>query len=208
METAQPPLTILPILDCSMLEKFSLDSSQKDSCINLYLLSLVLPQPDTILSKNLPAPSSRQLSGPCEVTSSPCWISPIPLASVHRANAPAPDHLGGPPLNSLQFTNVFMLGHGGCHWMWWCRCITSLDLQVMFQSSDVYEIPHCFPIYYLLAVFLFNTVSLPLIFHVPTALLKVPGNPSTIGKNEGILCPETGKELFAPFSFIYILYTH
>lgn len=58
------------------------------------------------LLSNLPARSSRQLSGPCEVTSCPCWMSPIPLASVHRASAPAPDHLGGPsteltPMSSL-----------------------------------------------------------------------------------------------------------
>lgn len=45
---------------------------------------------DSIFSKNLPACSSRQLSGPCEMTSPPCWMSPIPLAPAHRAGAPAP----------------------------------------------------------------------------------------------------------------------
>lgn len=134
-------------------------------------------------------------------------MSPISLASVHMGNAPAPDHLGDP---STELTPVYqcLLPAEACKtplmWHYRCRCITSLGLLAMFQSTDAHAIPHSFPMYYLLAAFLFNPVSLPLTFYQPTALFNVPENTSTIGKNEGILCPGTGKELFAPFSFISI----
>lgn len=161
---------------------------------------------DSIFSKNLPACSSRQLSGPCEMTSPPCWMSPIPLAPARRAGAPAliilvasteltPDYQCLPHAQARRTPLDVALQMQMNHFM---------DLLAMFQSTDVHTIPHSFSIYSLLAVFILNTVSLPLTCYLPTALLNAPGNPSTVGKSVGILCPEKGKELFAPFSFICI----
>lgn len=119
METAPPLLTILSIIDCSMLEKFSLDSSQKNSCIYLfiYLLSLVLPHL---------TPSSQTIS-----LHIPAGSYQVPVRSplLHAEWAPFPWPLFTwemlqpliilvtPPLNSLQFTNVFfLLRHVRHHW--------------------------------------------------------------------------------------------
>jgi len=60
------------------------------------------------------------LSGLPETTSSPVVRSPDPSASLHRASVPAPNHLGGSPLNSLQLVSAFPV-------------LESARLEVVFQ---------------------------------------------------------------------------
>lgn len=53
--------------------------------------------------------AGRMLSGPLETASSPGLRSPDPSAFLHRASVPAPNHLGGSPLNSLQLVDAFLV---------------------------------------------------------------------------------------------------
>lgn len=182
METAQTLLTILPILDCSMLENFLL-IPVRNILASIYSYCLLsshsLTPSSQITSLHVPA-GSYQVPVRSPLLHDEFFV---PLASVHRASAPAPDHLGGPPLNALEFYQCLL------HARAWR---TPLDVALQMQmhhfpgSSGHASINRCihsptFLSHILLIVFLFNTAALPLTFYLPTALLNIPGNPSTIG---------------------------
>lgn len=118
METAQPLLAIFPTLDCSTLKRFSLESSQKPLCFSLWLLSLVLPPCSIVESDFIFSVTSLEvLAGSYQVPMKSGIMSHAKQASVHMASAPAPSHLGGPSLNSLWFTNAFLMPRlGEHHW--------------------------------------------------------------------------------------------
>lgn len=89
------------------------------------------------LLKNVLAGTSRQLSGPCEVTCSPRGTSPIPLASVHMASGPAP-WLSWWPFTDL--IPVYQCHHPAGVWR------TPLDVALQMQSNDCWvEVNNCIP---------------------------------------------------------------
>lgn len=80
-------------------------------------------EPDAIFSIT----SSWVLAGSYQVPMKSPFLhaeqAPFPQPLFTGQTLQPPDHLGDPLLNSLQFTNVFlMLRYGGHHWTWHCTC--------------------------------------------------------------------------------------
>lgn len=68
-------------------------------------------EPDFFFLDDIPVDTRRLLSGTplTEAIASPPWTNPGPSASPERSSTPIPNHLGGSPLNPLQFMNVFLV---------------------------------------------------------------------------------------------------
>lgn len=126
-EIAQPLWAAGPLLGCPHREKKCLVTASMN--LSFFQLMLIVCCPPTMLSEvrctegieylgtlgqaclyllvNLLIGTGRLLLGPFKTFFSPGWISPSPLVSAHSASAAAPNRLGGPPLNLLQFINIF-----------------------------------------------------------------------------------------------------